>query len=89
MFLSLPLVVRVCVGPLFSNFVLDALYGSAIIMPRKRADCFALIRCGYLCSVSLPHEAIRQCAICDCEIPWSYSFPEGRRLLAIQVASSL
>ena len=34
--LLLPLVVGVCVGPLFSNFALDALYSSTIILLRKR-----------------------------------------------------
>ena len=44
--LLLPLVVGVCVGPLFSNFALDALYSSAIILPRKRVGHFALMWCG-------------------------------------------
>ena len=36
--LLLPLFVDVCVGPLFSNFVLGALYRSVIILLRKRAS---------------------------------------------------
>ena len=41
--LLLLLVVGVSVGALFSNFVLDALYSSAITLLRKRAGCFALM----------------------------------------------
>ena len=44
--LLLPLVVGVCVVPLFSNFALDALYSSAIILLRKRVGRFALMWCG-------------------------------------------
>ena len=44
--LLLPLVAGVCAGALFSNFVLDALYSSAIILLRKRAGCLALMWCG-------------------------------------------
>ena len=47
------------------------------------------MQCGYLCSVSLSHEAIGKSLVCDCKICWAYSFVERRRLLAIQVASSL
>ena len=79
----------VCVGPLFSNVVLDAFNSSAIILLRKRVGCFALMGCGYLCSVSLHREAVGQSAAFDCEISWPYSFVERRDLLAIQVASSL
>ena len=43
-FLLLP--VGVCVGALFSNFALDSLYSLAIILPRKKAGCFALMWCG-------------------------------------------
>ena len=80
---------RVCVGALFSSFALDNLYSSAIILPRTRAGCFALMWCGYPFSVFLPHEFVGQSAVCDCELSWSYSFVERRRLLAIQVSSSL
>ena len=79
----------VCVGHLFSNFVLVALYSSAIILLRKRAGCFALMWCGYTCSVSLPRVAVGRSAVHDCEMSWSYSFVERRHLVAIQVASSL
>ena len=44
--LLLPLVAGICVGALFSNFVLDVLYSSGIILLRKRAGCFALMWCG-------------------------------------------
>ena len=79
----------VCVGPLFSNVVLDGFNSSAIILPRKRVGCFALMGCGYLCSVSHHREAVGQSAVFECEITLPFSFVERRGLLAIQVASSL
>ena len=91
---TLFIVVPTCCGSLcyalifkFCSFA--SLYSSAIILLRKRPDWFALMWCGYLCSVPLPNEAVSQSAVCDCEISWSYSFVERRRLLAIQIPSSL
>ena len=87
--LLLSLVAGVCVWSLFSNCVLDLLYSSASSLLRKRAGCFALMWCSYPCYVPLPHEDLGQSAVCDCKITWSYSLLERRRLLAIQVSSSL
>ena len=39
--------------------------------------------------MSLPHGAVGQSAVCDCDISWSYVLVERRRLLAVQIASNL
>ena len=54
-----------------------------------RAGCVALMWCGYPRSVSLPHEAVCQFAVIDCDSSWYCSFVERRGLLAIQAASIL
>ena len=76
-------------GPCFQiKIFLDALCSCTIILLRKRAGCFALMWCGYPCSVSLFHEAMGQSAVCDCEISRSYMFVEKRRLLYNDVYES-
>ena len=90
--LLLPLIAGVCVGPMFSNFVMmPFIVESSSCRERAPiAGCFALMWCGYPCSVSLPREAVGQSAVCDCEIPsWSYSFVKKKMFAAIPVVSSL
>ena len=85
--LLLPLVIGVLFCAIFSDWVIDALSRSAIVLLRKMAGCFTLNRAWR--SVSIPHGAMGRSAVCDYHIFWSYSLVESICLLEIQIGLSL
>ena len=62
-----------CVGSLFYVVVLGVTSSLAIIL-LKKSELVAILYCGCLCSVSLPHCAIGWSAFCDCGNSYSYPF---------------